>query len=81
MISIGLFYMDTLYSKTCAKHRYAFYIYIYIWSSFAKIDNSVVTIFRNHDFSLCIPINFNQTGAGLFDYVKKQLKITNTVKQ
>ncbi len=25
-----------------------------------------LTIFKNRDFSLCIPINFNQTAVGLF---------------
>ncbi len=39
------------------------YIYIYIYS-FANTDNSV---FNNcHVFSLCIPVNHNQTAVGLF---------------
>ncbi len=43
------------------------YIHIYMKSSFAKTDkNSFLTIPKNHVFSLCIPINLNETAVIVF---------------
>ncbi len=53
---------------------YKMYVYIYIFiytvymkSLFAKTDkNSFLTIPKNHVFSLCIPINLNETAVVVF---------------
>ncbi len=45
------------------------YIYIYIYINEVNLHkqiSSFLTIFKNLFFSLCIPINFNQTAVGLF---------------
>ncbi len=43
------------------------YICIYIYEvNLQKQITPFLTILRNHVFSLCIPINVNQTAVGLF---------------
>ncbi len=74
------------------------YIYIYIerererekepnryWKS--SLAKTVFLNFTNHVFSLCIPINLNQTAIGLFllgkimkEYKQTQYKYDNTIK-
>ncbi len=44
-----------------------------------KLITQFLTIFKNHVFSLCIPIKLNQTAVGLFS-LKITTKKTNTIK-
>ncbi len=61
------------------------YIYIFIYtvymkSSFAKTDkNSFLTIPKNHVFSLCIPINLNETAVIVFFLTRLKTKQQKTV--
>ncbi len=66
----------------CFSYLCITYIYIYIWRvHLQKQITLFLTIFKNQFFSLCNPINLNQTAVGLFWLGTKLLKNTSWLTQ